>query len=304
MAKRGKIGSFILKIFLRPLGCLPLGFHRACGRCIGRFLGKTVAYRRDVVMINLSRSFPDKKYKELQQICNKFYERLVTIFMEAIWFGSSSNKRLDKSHIAELNGIEPLNEFYRQGKSVFVLSSHMGNWEIIGGIKHYAYSSPLSCPENDVCVVYKKQSSAMMNEFLKDNRIAAVKDKEHFDGMVETKSVMRYAVKNRNISKLYTFIGDQYPYGGAARVEIESFLGQRTPSMIGAASLACRMSLPLVYQNMLVREDGNYDINYTVIADDASKFTPEELMTRYYQLLEEDLKKQPWNYLWSHKRWK
>lgn len=267
-------------------------------------MGKTLAYRRDVVMVNLSRSFPEKKYKELEKICDKFYERLVTIFTEAIWFGSSSNERLDKSHIAELHGTEPLNKYYEQGKSVFVLSSHMGNWEIIGGIKHFEYSNPLLYPENDICVVYKKQSSPMMNEFLKDNRISALKDKEHYDGMVETKSVMRYAVKNRHISKLYTFIGDQYPYTGAGRIEIESFLGQKTPSMIGAASLACKMALPLVYQNMLVKEDGNYDINYIVIAEDASKFTPEELMTKFYELLEADLRLQPWNYLWSHKRWK
>ena len=28
------------------------------------------------------------------------------------------------------------------------------------------------------------------------------------------------------------------------------------------------------------------------------------IMEKYYTLLEEDINAQPWNYLWSHKRWK
>jgi len=40
------------------------------------------------------------------------------------------------------------------------------------------------------------------------------------------------------------------------------------------------------------------------IAENASESTVSDIMTQYYKLLEEDLREQPWNYLWTHKRWK
>ncbi len=32
--------------------------------------------------------------------------------------------------------------------------------------------------------------------------------------------------------------------------------------------------------------------------------TPEAVMNGYYKLLQAELEAEPWNYLWSHKRWK
>ena len=48
---------------------------------------------------------------------------------------------------------------------------------------------------------------------------------------------------------------------------------------------------------------GGYDIEYIPICEDASKMSVEEMIDRYYKLLEEDLRIQPFNYLWTHNRW-
>jgi lauroyl/myristoyl acyltransferase len=32
--------------------------------------------------------------------------------------------------------------------------------------------------------------------------------------------------------------------------------------------------------------------------------SPEAVMNEYYKLLQRELEEEPWNYLWSHKRWK
>ena len=32
--------------------------------------------------------------------------------------------------------------------------------------------------------------------------------------------------------------------------------------------------------------------------------TAQDVMKTYYQLLQEDIEAVPWNYLWTHKRWK
>ena len=55
---------------------------------------------------------------------------------------------------------------------------------------------------------------------------------------------------------------------------------------------------------MKCREDGGYTVSFSLIAEDASAMTAREMLDEYYRLLEKDLREQPWNYLWTHKRWK
>jgi KDO2-lipid IV(A) lauroyltransferase len=49
---------------------------------------------------------------------------------------------------------------------------------------------------------------------------------------------------------------------------------------------------------------GHYDLTFIPICDDASQTTPEDLLRKYYDLLQEEINETPANWLWSHKRWK
>mgnify|MGYP003318348300 CR=1 FL=1 len=294
-------GYYVIKAFTKPLSLLPLGFHRGCGRFLGWFMRSVLHYRRDVVMINLARSFPDRKYGELREICRKTYRHIATLFCETVWFGSASPGRLKKSRIVEIDNPEVLNGFYAKKKSVFVLTSHRGNWELVGGLKSYG---GLDFPENDFSVVYRELSSKAWDEFMYANRITPIADKEHFDGIVESFQIMRYAFNNRNGTKCYYFITDQYPYTETSKVKVNDFMHQTTFSMNGGAALAKMFGMAVVYLDMSLTEEGNYRMHFTTIADDASKMEMTDMLNRYYSLLQADLEREPWNYLWTHKRWK
>lgn len=303
--KKGKIGGTLIFAITRPLAILPLSWQRTLGRFLGWLAGDVIGYRRDVVITNLSRAFPEKQYHEISDICRRFYRHFGKVFTEALWFGGHSNPRtLHKSHIVEMKNVSLLNELYDKGKSIFVMASHNGNWELYGGYISYAYEEKLKCPENDFCVIYKKMSSRTFEQFMTRNRIAPIVDKDNFDGMVETDLALRYCLKHRQDKKIYTFITDQYPYSDRSKVKIESFLNQPTYSMDGAPALAHKLGMAVVYLNMREKEDGNYEMELTRICEDASQMSVSEILTQYYRLLEEDIKAQPWNYLWTHKRWK
>ena len=182
--------------------------------------------------------------------------------------------------------------------------SHNGNWELIGGYVSYAYGEPLQIAENDICVIYRKLSNAAWDYFMGINRTAPLADRKNYEGMVESFSALRFILRHRSRTMLYNFITDQFPYSASSCVPVGDFLGQKTLSMDGAVTLAHRLSLPLLYMGMEVKEDGNYLIRYSIIAEDASQHDPGEMLRKYYDLLEADIRKQPWNYLWTHKRWK
>ena len=123
-----------------------------------------------------------------------------------------------------------------------------------------------------------------------------------FRGYVESGGILRFVLRHREEPFHFLFITDQSPYltGGSMTLE---FLHQRTRSMTGAASLACRLDMAIAYMRFERGEKG-YVLTLVPLEEHAAVTDPESLMKRYYQLMEEDLRQQPWNYLWTHRRWK
>ena len=298
------IGYYLIKAITRPLAVLPLGFHRAAGRFLGLLTGSVIKYRRKVVIDNLSNSFPDKSHDEILHITKQFYRHFGSVIAEAFWYGGASLKRIIKSHIVEIENADTLNSIYDSSDSVFVLMGHTGNWELTAGYINYAYDTPLHFSENGISMVYRKLSSRAWDEFINSNRLCHIQDKEHYDGVVETFSIMRYALSHRSDRKVYNFITDQYPYARTEKTPKIKFFGRETYTMDGAATLARKLKLPVLYMGMPRTEDGNYRMKFTVITQDASTMEPVQIMQAYYDLLEADIERQPWNYLWTHRRWK
>lgn len=306
---RPAIGAAVLRLLLTPLAILPL----KCRLCLAEFLAwilrDVAAYRRNEVMINLARSFPEKKYKELAKISKRFYLHLADIFVETIWFGACrgerGRKRLNDSRIVDIANPEVFNEVYENSTNVLVLSSHCGNWELLGGWFNYNHDSkhPLSSDVSEIGVVYKQLSSKTWNRFMADNRCAPLLDTD-FRGYLETKEVFRFAITNRNRKFIYIFPTDQYPYGNAIKHDIGRFLNQDTMVMTGGTALACKFGMSVSYLRWKSVDRGRYLVELVPICKDASGETPEGLMRKYYDLLEKDIQDQPWNYLWSHRRWK
>jgi len=305
MSKDGKIGSAVIRCVTRPLAALPLGFHRKMGTFIGWLAGSVLRYRRDVAMINISRSFPGLKYRELTDICRKFYKHFGDIVGETLWFGGCTNpKRLEKSGISELVNPEVINRYKDEGRGVMVMFSHCGNWELLSGILQINIGKNIHYNSEDVCVAYRPLSSKAWDRFIYNNRLAPVQVKSEGQ-LVDSDRILRYALSHREDTKLYMFNTDQYPYTPASSFPLkEKFLNQETLAMNGCVPLAKKLGLPVVYLNMSIAEDGHYVLRFDPICDNAAESDVDNVLSQYYHLLEKDVQAQPWNYLWTHKRWK
>ena len=306
MKQKRTIGYYLTRGILRLLGRLPLGWHRRWGRRIGKFVGKTLRYRTDVVMTNLARCFPEKTYDELREISRQFYCHFGTTLTEMIWFGAcrgdKGRKRLVDSHIVELTNPEELNRLYSGATQIMILQAHTGNWELIGGIRNYSYGEPVLITPEAFAVTYNQLSSGLWNQIMAENRTAPVQD-QGFEGYVESSQVLRFALSKRGQKFGYSFITDQYPYTRGTHPTVD-FMHRPTQTMTGAAALACKMDMAVAYLRYRCRPEGGYTMTIVPICEHAGGQDPLEIMQRYYSLLQEDLELQPWNYLWTHKRWK
>lgn len=298
------IGKYILKALLSLFGHLPLKVHYANARFLAWLIGDCIGYRRDDVVVNLARSFPEKTYPELIALRKAFYRHFADLIVEAVWFGACTNpERLRKAHIVEFKNPEFVNDIFEKSPGIVSLYSHCGNWELLGGLYYYNYTDrPGPWREENVCVVYRELSSKMWDEIMRDVRFAPLRDKEHFEGYLESKQVIRYAFTHRGEKKIYNMNTDQRPYFDAPDYIRVNFLNRRVETMSGGAALAHKFGMAVLYQRMRIESRGHYSLEYVPICEDASKMSVEDIMLKYYELLEADIREQPENYLWSHRR--
>ena len=255
------------------------------------------------VLTNLARSFPDKKYHEIKQIYKEFYKHLGELFVEAIWFGASNYKRLYKSGIVTVTNPEVFNEVFEKTPNTTVLFSHCGNWELLGGFLGYRTSTgvKMAMEEKHIRVVYKELHSKFSDDFFRRNRVNAL-ETVGTECEIESSKILRTALKGRNEKAVYIYIADQYPYVSA--FSVGEFLSQPTLAMLGSAGVAHKLGHAVVYLKMKRVQRGKYEMTFIPICEDASKMTPEEIMRKYFDILEDEIRETPHNWLWTHKRWK
>ncbi|MBR5299442.1 MAG: hypothetical protein IKU36_04215, partial [Bacteroidales bacterium] len=102
----------------------------------------------------------------------------------------------------------------------------------------------------------------------------------------------------------YIYPTDQAPYRNAGKHPIGEFMHQQTNVMLGSVGVACKLSHSVMYMKMKRVERGRYEMTLIPICRNASEMTPEEIMRKYYDLLQDELNETPCNWLWTHKRWK
>jgi len=297
----------VLRTALTVVSKLPLPFHYFNAHILAFIMEKCVKYRIDVTEDNLRNSFPDKDEKWIRKVRHEYYLHLARIFAEAIWFGGCrpGGERLRKSGLVKMVNPEVPAAAWEKGHGVMIFSAHTGNWELSGGIQKFNYSEiDTHISEDNYCVVYLKQTSPCWNEILHINRLAALDKPREFKGYLESREFIRYALTHAEDKFFYNVIGDQRPYVHSGKPVVINFMHRQCRAMTAGATIACKLGMAVIYQRMMENTKGHgYTLEYVKICDDASKSDPESIIKRYFQLLEEDLHNQPYNYLWTHRRW-
>ena len=277
---------------------------KICSYILSFLASDVLRYRKSVVRRNLLHAFPTLGDKERKEIERKFYRHLGEVVCESLSFGKYRGKKgKERLRLAGICTMEPNRSEYEAMDGMMVLTSHCGNWEMMGGWFAYCREGSLGYSEGDITVVYKRLRSPFWDRVMSRRRLGPLME-SGFDGYVESREVLRYALEHKGEKKVYVFPTDQYPYRGAAKRDVKDFFGEGTLTMTGGAALAHKLGMGVVYMSVKRREEGGYAMAFETICRDASGMEPSEIMDRYYALLQRDIKAQSENWLWSHKRWK
>ncbi len=246
-----------------------------------------IGYRKEVVIQNIARSFPDKSYGETQAIIKKFYACFVSYFAEIINSISAPPEVLDKKIIFE--NLELIDQHINAGKNVIACLGHCGNWEMLNFMPYKV--------RHEMYAVYKPLRSVVMNRLM-------AKLRSRFGmKLIPDRAVMRHVLSRKSRPAVFLFLADQCP-----RVRDEeykfTFLNQQTYVFSGMEKLARKAQAAVIYLHITQLSKGSYKIVCMPVCSKAESMTGGAITKKYTELLSENIREEPYGWLWTHKRWK
>ncbi|MDR2498034.1 MAG: lysophospholipid acyltransferase family protein [Tannerellaceae bacterium] len=245
-----------------------------------------LSYRKMVVIQNISRAFPEKKYGEIKIIVSNFYRSFCDNMVEILKAISATSIQ-QKDKIKHIN-FEPITNHIKAGKHVIASMGHCGNWELLNIIPFII--------KLESYAVYKPLSAKYMDRLL-------LKIRSRFGmNLITDKVVIKHLLTNPNPS-IYFFLADQSP-----TIKDESskfmFLHQPTYLFKGVEKLARKTNACVFYLHVIKIARGRYQVECKEISTNSSHTADKEISQNYIRLLEQNIRENPSGWLWSHKRWK
>lgn len=269
-------------------------FSFACR--VGELLGMAWFYlyrrHRVITLENLEKAF-GQKFSRTQRVslAKKTYQNFGRIFMECIFLPRFTAENIRK--FVSITGIENLHEADKQGKGLFFITAHFGNWELLAvALAYYGFflsevARPLPFPSLDKLLEGHRTQCG--------NRVIARK------GAV--KGILKCLHKRERVGILL----DQNAYGrGAVFVD---FFGLPASTLPIVAALSQKTGAPVVPVFMVPRKKSKgYIIEVGKMIDLIKSGDKEKDIifntARYTHVIEEYIRKYPHYWFWMLRRWK
>lgn len=244
------------------------------------------AYRKEVVESNLRHAFPDWDTEQLAAETNKYYKHLADIMVETVKLGSASSGFIERR--CSFKNPDVFNDLVARGQSFLIIMGHTGNWEWAGA------STKLHFPLN-MQAIYRPLSNKAIDHYYRwlrsrfGSRPVAMSDA--FEAIASCSAVCATA-----------FIADQA--ASPEKALWTYFLNRPAAVFRGIEVIARKTNQPVVFANLLKTGRGFYTIELELLSENPAATDKGEITRRHVRRLEECIRQQPFNWLWSHKRWK
>lgn len=249
-----------------------------------------IRYRRRLVRENLLCSFPEKSEKEILRIERAFYRNLCDVFVEAF-------KCLNITDEEMLRRVEVLNcelpeSIAAQGKNVFMLLGHLGCWEWYQEVS-VRYRNPKKGAE-----IYKQIENRYFSSLIRELRSRW--DTEQIEMQQTVRTLLKWNAEGEPF--LCGFIQDQRP--DTKIKDKVTFLNQVTYLSPGSEEIARKVNAVLVYLDVEKTRRGHYRLTFIPMEPDKEEQQERFPLTHcFWRLIEQNIRRQPELWLWSHNRW-
>jgi KDO2-lipid IV(A) lauroyltransferase len=276
-------------MFYRFLSWLPLPLLYLLAWPGYLLLYHVAGYRREVVLQNLSRAFPDNSAGEITALAKKFYRQLVEVALEILRTRNMSADEI-RRRVSVVNP-ELLRQYSNDFRdSVVMLAIHQGNWEwMLHGVKLH-----LDIP---IDPVYKPLHNRQLNELMLEIR------SQFGSRPIPMASAARDILRRRREFRLFVLVADQAPIAGE-RSYWTRFMNRPAAFYEGGEAIAKLTGYPVLFARCRRRCKGHYEVEFSEVARPPYEDSDHRIVETYVRLAEQAIRAEPESWLWSNRRWK
>ena len=250
-----------------------------------------IRYRRKVIRHNLETAFPEKTAAERQRIAHDFYRWFCDYLVETVKMMSISADEFRRR--MRFENTEEIDAAVASGRSVAVYLGHYGNWEWITSLPLWITK------ESQCCELYHPLENAAT-----DRLFLHVRQRYNALCIPMEESLRKMVAFRRQGRPLVVgYIADQAPLWWNIH-HWRPFLNHDTPVLTGAERIVKHTDQMAFYGDMQRTGRGHYTCTFKCIAAEPKLTGQWEITDRYFELLEESIRRDPACWLWSHNRWK
>ncbi|MFP4198493.1 MAG: lysophospholipid acyltransferase family protein [Halanaerobium sp.] len=284
---KDKLSIYIYNIFRFLLKKLP--------PTAGKYLGSLIAFlaylmtpeRREHSRLNLMQALNLSK-KESKKMIKKVYRNLGYDFAEFLMEDNFSESDIDL--MVEFEGLDYLEQALAEEKGVILYTAHLGNWELLGAVlalKGYKINS-----------IAREQNNSLFDQKINQIRRGIG------IGIIPKGLAVRQVFKKLKDNQIVAILGDQDARESGWKLK---FFGRDASTYAGAVQFAQRTGAPIVplffhRKGWLEHKLKAYPARK--IKQNASEAELKSELQSLLELTEEEIKKEPADWMWLHKRWK
>lgn len=282
--------AWFLKSMAKGVACLPARWAQALGRGAGWVLAHGMRLRRTYVLEVLARSFPEKTPDEHRAIYAAMCRHQALNLVEILRFAGGREEEI-RARI-EVSGEEVVKQALERGKGVLVLIAHFGNYDLMGLFASRLLGYP-------VTIITKTLKNQRLNELWWELRQKA--------GLktLPSHNAYRACVRALRRNELVGFMLDQNrPSGQGVFVD---FFGKPASTTPGLAMMSAQTGAPVVPVFMRRMPDGRHVLEARPVIEpppDRKEETLRACTAAYTKIIEDEIRRDPAQWMWLHKRWK
>lgn len=250
-----------------------------------------IGYRKKVVIENLQKSFPEKSAQEIQTISKQFYHHFCDIIFETIKLLTISIPEFKRRCAYDENAIKIFTKFCNKNQSIICVLGHCGNWEWAAMAQQFYFKTL-------VTGVYHPLSNKNVDAFMLKLR---GRSGGQFVAMSHVYKQL-LILRDKKIPTTLGLIADQTAPPESAYWT--TFMNQDTPVFYGTEKIAKRFDFPVVFLSVKKIRRGYYRLSAKIITENPKALADSEISELHTNELEKNIREQPFNWLWSHRRWK
>jgi KDO2-lipid IV(A) lauroyltransferase len=240
-----------------------------------------------VTMQNLRLSFPEKSEEELKMIARKYYRNLCDSILETVKLFSISSYELEKRMKVNWEMFDTMTEQNRNGQAYM---SHQFNWEWATVLCNWR------APRRFTGLYMPLTNKAFDRLYLKLRARSGTQ-------LIRVQDMQKEMAQVQQQKILWGFIADQNP-SDPKRVSWNDFMHRKTAFFKGPEFVARRYDNLVYFGEIIKIKRGYYEIKLKLAFDHPRNTSEGEITEAYVRHLEQSIKRQPENWVWSHRRWK